>query len=181
MQTSVGFGHFEFEILNCLLVNLRKKTPRNSSRILFSQISRRAIADKSFNLDLSIFDLWVLTMARQKRSSRVIEKAQQRAAGLKMISENLEVGNSLTLESFSATIEQIRSKLEAYNSLLAKVNVIQADLVEGETQLKHMTEDMLIGVASKYGKDSYEYKLAGGTRRSERKRPVRKPKTTTTS
>ncbi len=41
-----------------------------------------------------------------------------------------------------------------------------------------MSEDMLIGVASKYGKDSYEYKLAGGTRRSERKRPVRKPKPT---
>jgi hypothetical protein len=68
--------------------------------------------------------------------------------------------------------------LEGYNSLLAKVNVARADLFEGEKQLQYMSEDMLIGVASKYGKDSYEYKLAGGTRRSERKRPVRKPKAT---
>jgi hypothetical protein len=42
-----------------------------------------------------------------------------------------------------------------------------------------MSEDMLIGVASKYGKDSYEYKLTGDTRRSDRKRPVRKPKSAT--
>jgi hypothetical protein len=118
-------------------------------------------------------------MARQKRSSRVIEKAQQRAAGLKTIGSKLELSNSLTLENYVATIEQIRSKLEGYNSLLAKVNVARADLFEGEKQLQYMSEDMLIGVASKYGKDSYEYKLAGGTRRSERKRPVRKPKSTT--
>lgn len=117
-------------------------------------------------------------MARQKRSSRVIEKAEQRAAGLKMISPSLEVGGSLTLDVYMTTIEQLRLKLEAYNSLLAKVNVAQADLIAGEKQLNYMTEDMLIGVASKYGKDSYEYKLAGGTRRSERKRPVRTPKAT---
>lgn len=112
-------------------------------------------------------------MARQKGSSRVIEKAEQRAAGLKMISNNLEVGNSLTLETYTAAIEQLRVKLEAYNSLIAKINVAKADLLEGEKQLNYLTEDMLIGVASKYGKNSFEYKLAGGTRRSERKRPVR--------
>ncbi len=53
-------------------------------------------------------------MARQKRSSRVIEKAQQRAAGLKTIGGKLELSNSLTLENYVATIEQIRSKLEGY-------------------------------------------------------------------
>jgi len=120
-------------------------------------------------------------MARQTRSSQVVLKAEQRVAGLKMIDPNLEVGESLTLEKFTTSIEQLRAKLETYNSLLAKVDVVKTDLNADETQLKHMIEDMLIGVASKYGKDSYEYKLAGGTRRSERKRPVRKPKTTTAS
>jgi hypothetical protein len=38
---------------------------------------------------------------------------------------------------------------------------------------------MLAGVGSKYGKDSSEYEQAGGTRTSERKPPVRKPKTAT--
>jgi len=115
-------------------------------------------------------------MPKQTRSSPIITKAEQRAAGLKMIEGDLDFGNSLTLTKFTATIEENRTRLEAYNSLLAKVDVLQSELAEGETQLKHMTEDMLIGVASKFGKDSYEYKLAGGTRRSERKRPVRRAK-----
>jgi hypothetical protein len=33
---------------------------------------------------------------------------------------------------------------------------------------------MLIAVAAKYGKDSYEYEMAGGIRKSERKRPTRR-------
>ena len=36
---------------------------------------------------------------------------------------------------------------------------------------------MLTGVATEYGKDSPEYEAAGGVRKSERKKPVRKPKT----
>lgn len=115
-------------------------------------------------------------MPRQNRRSRAIEKAEQRAAGLKMIGSSLDLENPLPLTTFVETINQLRGKLEAYNSLLAKVNVLQADLTAGETQLKQMTEDMLIKVAARYGKDSYEYKLAGGTRRSERKRPMRQPK-----
>ncbi|MDF5737696.1 MULTISPECIES: hypothetical protein [unclassified Nostoc] len=35
---------------------------------------------------------------------------------------------------------------------------------------------MLLSVAAKYGKNSDEYKMAGGVRRSDRKRPVRQPK-----
>jgi hypothetical protein len=38
--------------------------------------------------------------------------------------------------------------------------------------------DLGKGVASKYGKDSNEYEKAGGTRKSERKRPMRKAKPT---
>ena len=39
---------------------------------------------------------------------------------------------------------------------------------------------MLAAVGVEYGKNSTEYELAGGTRKSERKAPVRKAKTTTT-
>ncbi|MGJ3254523.1 MAG: hypothetical protein ACFE0J_25825 [Elainellaceae cyanobacterium] len=118
-------------------------------------------------------------MPRQKRGSQVLEDAQQRAINLKTIDANLELNESLTLGNFNAEIERLRTRLEAYNSLLSQIDVAQAAIAEGEQRLKHLTSDMLIGVASKYGKDSYEYKMAGGTRRSERKRPVRKPKATT--
>ena len=48
---------------------------------------------------------------------------------------------------------------------------MEKDLIEYGTR-------MLSGVGSKYGFDSEQYGQAGGTPRSERKRPVRKPKST---
>jgi hypothetical protein len=39
-----------------------------------------------------------------------------------------------------------------------------------------MSVNMLAGVKIKHGADSAEYEMAGGTRASDRKRPVRKPK-----
>ncbi len=33
------------------------------------------------------------------------------------------------------------------------------------------SERMLAGVAAKYGRDSTEYEMAGGTKKSERRRP----------
>ncbi|MBM4025843.1 MAG: hypothetical protein FJ280_10625 [Planctomycetes bacterium] len=43
-----------------------------------------------------------------------------------------------------------------------------------EKKLKDLTERMLAAVAARYGKDSDEYEKAGGTRKSERKRPARR-------
>lgn len=44
-------------------------------------------------------------------------------------------------------------------------------------QVKDLSKRMLTGVASKYGKNSSEYEMAGGTRKSERKKPVAKKPT----
>ena len=54
----------------------------------------------------------------------------------------------------------------------------QLDKVEGmEKDLDTMSKNMLVGVRIKHGEDSAEYEMAGGTKASDRKRPVRKPKT----
>lgn len=42
------------------------------------------------------------------------------------------------------------------------------------TLIRDYSERILLGVAMKYGKNSDEYEMAGGIRKSERKRPVRK-------
>jgi hypothetical protein len=118
-------------------------------------------------------------MVRQRRGSQVLEDAQQRMIDLKTIGSNLEFNSKLTLINFDAEIEQFRHELEAYNGLLAQLDVARTELLEREKNLKNMTTDMLTGVASQFGKDSSEYQMAGGTRRSERKRPVRKSKAVT--
>jgi hypothetical protein len=43
-----------------------------------------------------------------------------------------------------------------------------------EQQLRNLSEQMLLGVAVKYGKDSSEYGKAGGVPKSERRRSARK-------
>ena len=52
-------------------------------------------------------------------------------------------------------------------------------VLEKEKTMKDICERMLEGVGSKFGHDSNEYEMAGGKRKSERKRPIRKPKKTT--
>jgi hypothetical protein len=116
-----------------------------------------------------------LTVARKKRTSKTLDKAQQRAAGLSSISSTLDLGNALTLAAYNAEIAATKTSLDAYNAALSAVDATYNTLQEAEGGLAALTERMLAGVAAKYGKDSNEYEMAGGTRKSERKRPTRKP------
>jgi len=115
-------------------------------------------------------------MSRPKRGSKVLDRAQRRIAALKSISPTLDLGNGVTIDSFAALIKTTQDKLETYNSSLSTVDLTQGALEVAEKSLMELTEHMLLSVAAKYGKNSDEYKMAGGVRRSDRKRPVRQPK-----
>jgi hypothetical protein len=109
-------------------------------------------------------------MARPKKhSSVIVEKAQTRLAAVKSIDTNVK--------SYSTLLEDARAKLEKYNTVLSLVDDAHTDMSAAEKALADQTERMLIAVAYKYGKDSNEYKMAGGTRKSDRKRPERKAAT----
>ncbi|MDD2922102.1 MAG: hypothetical protein PHQ36_07425 [Anaerolineales bacterium] len=69
-----------------------------------------------------------------------------------------------------------QTKLSAYNTLLSQVDEVYNAVLSAEKALRDLNERMLTGVAAKYGKDSSQYEMAGGIRKSERKRPVRKAK-----
>ena len=105
-----------------------------------------------------------------------MEKAEHRIAGLKSINPRLDLGDGLTLDSYMKQIELLRSQLATYNEALSfadgSLNVVQ----DTEQKIKTFSERMLNAVAGKYGKDSNEYELAGGTRKRDRKRTPRKPK-----
>ena len=115
-------------------------------------------------------------MARQKKVSTNIEKAQQRLTALASIDPALDLGNGLTLAAYQTEVNA-QAKLNAYNTLLSQVDEAYNTYLLAEKGIRDLSERMLAGVASKYGKDSNQYEMAGGTRKSERKRPVRKAKT----
>ena len=113
-------------------------------------------------------------MARPKRSSVVLQKAEKREAGLQSISDNLDLGNDLTLETYSQRLQALRSQIFAYNSTLSTLDDLSRDIKGEEQALRDLSEQMLLGVAAKYGKNSGEYGKAGGIPKSERRRPTRK-------
>jgi hypothetical protein len=112
-------------------------------------------------------------MARLKKSTSHYEVAVTRLAGLKSISPTLDLGNGLTVAVYEASIDNLREKLDTYNTTLSIVDSQRNSVQEAEKQLRDLSERMLTGVAAKHGKDSNEYEKAGGVRKSERKKPVK--------
>ncbi|MBD2242085.1 hypothetical protein [Nostoc sp. FACHB-888] len=112
-------------------------------------------------------------MARQKRDSRILSKAEMRLASIKSISSSLNVGDNLTVQDYTGKIASLRQSLEAYNTTLSTIDVLLTQITENERDLADYSEKILLGVAHKFGKNSHEYQMAGGTRKSDRKRTVR--------
>ncbi|MDZ7966212.1 MAG: hypothetical protein RM368_14750 [Nostoc sp. DedSLP03] len=112
-------------------------------------------------------------MSRKKRTSRVLEKAELRSAGLKAIDSNMSFGDDCDLQNLSQAIEQLRSMLDAYNTALTVIDSSKTKIDAMEKTLSNLTDKMVRGVAFKYGKDSSEYEMAGGIRESERIRKSR--------
>ena len=90
------------------------------------------------------------------------------------IGSTLDLGNGLTLEMYWEAINGLRAKQQEYNMLLSKVDNLYNELLADERALGEMSDHMLSGVKVKFGRGSVEYEMAGGVRRSERKRPQRK-------
>jgi uncharacterized protein YukE len=112
-------------------------------------------------------------MARLKRTSSHLEVAKTRVASLKSISPTLDLGNGLTVDAYEASIENVDQKLDTYNTTLSNADSQLNSVDDAEKTLRDMSERMLTGVATKFGKDSDEYEKAGGVRKRDRKKIVR--------
>jgi len=113
-------------------------------------------------------------MARLRRTSRDLEAARQRLAGLKSINPAPDFGSALSLTVYETMITAFGGRLENYNQQVAALDDLQNGLEADEETLHDMNKRMLSAVEAHYGPDSSEYELAGGTRVSERKRPTAK-------
>lgn len=117
-------------------------------------------------------------MGRQKRTSRALKNAEHRYAGLYSIDQLTSLDNKINLEDYKDKIEALRNELKNYNAILSSADRAANIVNQLETELNNLSEQMLLGVAAHFGKDSHEYEMAGGTRKSERRRPSRSSKNT---
>ncbi|MCF2147033.1 hypothetical protein IQ276_011330 [Desmonostoc muscorum LEGE 12446] len=101
------------------------------------------------------------------------KKNLSRFAGLKAINSNLDLGDNCNITNLTQLIEELRTKLENHNNILTTIHSSKIEIEELEENLVSSCEKMLMGVGFKYGKDSREYEMAGGVRRSESLRKSR--------
>jgi sugar phosphate isomerase/epimerase len=113
-------------------------------------------------------------MARRKRTSSSIERAQQRADGLASIGTAIDLGKNRTLADFQADIDAVAAKLSDYNTKLAELDGLRNELEKAEDTLDNLTSTTLSAIAVVYGKNSSEYEKAGGTRTAERKSSMKR-------
>ena len=113
-------------------------------------------------------------MSRRKKINSHYDEAIARSAAMKSISATLDLGNGLTLETYENAIKDLRDKLNEYNTHLSLIDELRNNVLESEKSLKDLSDRMLSGVASKFGRNSEEYEKAGGTKKSNRVQPKRK-------
>lgn len=105
---------------------------------------------------------------RKRQSSRVLETAELRSSGLSAIDPELDFGKDRSIKNLNQEIEQLRDKINAYNTALTEVDTLLLDIIDSEKRLGSLSEQMLIAVANEYGNDSQEYQMAGGVRKRDR-------------
>ncbi|MDT7689590.1 MAG: hypothetical protein QOE46_2349 [Acidobacteriota bacterium] len=110
-------------------------------------------------------------MGRLKRTSKILDKAGVRAAGLRSIGTE-DFGGGVTSAAFEEALADTRAKLDDYNQTLSLADEKANLLVDSEKRLQDFSERVLAGVAAKYGKNSNQYEKVGGIRKSDRKRPA---------
>lgn len=116
-------------------------------------------------------------MARRKLARVLdLEKGRTRLAAVKSISNVLDLGNEITVPNYEVEIELLATKLNVYNTTLSTIDDMYNECIAQIEVLKDWNERILTGVATKYGKNSSQYEMAGGKKKSERKRPTPKAK-----
>ena len=107
-------------------------------------------------------------MPRQKKSSTVLEKTKQKVIGFKSINSNLDFGDSISLNHLTELTEQLRNQIDEYNMMLTAIDSAKVKIETLEKTIRETSERLVSGVALKYGKDSREYEMTGGVRKSDR-------------
>ena len=113
-------------------------------------------------------------MARQRRTSTVLDTTRQRLAGLKSLNPLPDFGGDLNVEGGEAVLAEGASELDSYNQNTAALDEQQIRLDTKEEAAGDWNKRLLSAGAARFGTDSPEYEALGGTRQSERKQRARK-------
>ena len=109
-------------------------------------------------------------MPRLQRTSRILDKGQLRIFKLRAVDSKMDFGSDRNLATLSQQIEQLQTKLNDYNTTIAKLDATKLEIDAMERRMGDLLDQLMNGVSAQYGNDSREYEMAGGTRKSDRVR-----------
>ena len=123
-------------------------------------------------------------MAYQRRvDDKVIGKMKTRLSAMQQIDTDqgaaVDYGgtaNPLTVASVQKKLDNYTKKLESYNKFLEQADRDNNDLDTMQKDIAADYSNVLSAAKPRFGKNSNEVEMLGGTRSEERKRPVRKAK-----
>jgi hypothetical protein len=117
------------------------------------------------------------TMAKARKTvSAAMRDAEQRIAGMKAIDPTLDLKDGVSVAEGEALLAETRAALDEYNQILAQADEKLTIFTAKERNLtQKFNKKVLPAVGLKYGTDSAEYEMVGGTRDSERAKPKPKP------
>jgi chromosome segregation ATPase len=112
-------------------------------------------------------------MARKPYPPNTIKQAQTVLDKWKQINPSMTLGD-LTQAGLEANMNKELSIQSRMTALKAELTDLQNQRDATCTDIWDQVKRVRSGVKAIYGDDSSQYEMIGGTRRSERKRPVRK-------
>lgn len=122
---------------------------------------------------------------RRRNPSAKVTKALRRLEAMRIIDErnNRQINyggenNPLTSSEMSRQIEECRKLISEYNNMVEIVDGKSAAIRKEEERLGDMFTRVLAGGRSIFGVDSNEVEELGGTKKSERKKPIKYNKIT---
>ena len=118
----------------------------------------------------------LINMPNKLYPADVLEQAQIVLDAINQIDEGMSIG-TVTNATLSADITQASQLVSQMNALEAQLTNMRNQRDTLYMELWDKTKRVRNGVKANYGDDSSQYEMIGGTRRSERKAPVRKAKT----
>ena len=119
-----------------------------------------------------------LKIMARKKLIRVpdLEKGTTRLSSVKSIDPEIDLGNGITAANYETQINQLRTNLNKYNTALSAIDDMYNDCIAQIEVVRDWNDRVLTGVATKFGKNSSQYEMAGGVKKSERKKSSSKPK-----
>jgi hypothetical protein len=104
----------------------------------------------------------------RQRNSPALKKARQRALNMGSLDPQLDLGHGLTLPTYLEAIDITHNKFEAYNTALLQLTRLYDEAMEADMNLTDLNERMFSGILTKFGRNSTEYKMAGGRLKSRK-------------